>query len=180
MFFRTLLITFFSPFLLAATLYLEPPEDFSPSVEAAGCFIEYEDKVLMLHRQDDKPHGNTWAVPGGKLEKRETPQEAAIREVYEESKVALSRKEIKYAATVYIRNESGDCIFHMFTYKLPYRPTYVELRFKEHKGYTWVKPQEAVQMNLMSDEEECFNIIYGVTAFPAPSEASEGPHLVSQ
>jgi hypothetical protein len=29
-------------------IYLEKPKDFDPKIEVIGCFLEYEDKILLL------------------------------------------------------------------------------------------------------------------------------------
>ena len=49
-----------------------------------GVFILRDGKFLMQQRQGS--HGaDTWSVPGGHIEYGETPEEAAIREVREET-----------------------------------------------------------------------------------------------
>ena len=49
-----------------------------------GVFILRDGKFLMQQRQGS--HGaDTWSVPGGHIEYGETPEEAAIREVCEET-----------------------------------------------------------------------------------------------
>jgi mutator protein MutT len=55
---------------------------------AVGIVCE-KDKVLVIERS--KPEAGvgdavlTWAFPGGKLEPGETPAEAAVREIFEET-----------------------------------------------------------------------------------------------
>lgn len=56
---------------LHAGIYLEKPEGFNPKFEVVGCcFLHYQDKILLLHRQDFKPEGNCSGIPGGKLNRR--------------------------------------------------------------------------------------------------------------
>jgi len=52
-------------------------------IEAAGGVVVKDDKFLFIHRL-----GN-WDLPKGKLNKKETPREAAIREVEEECSVKV-------------------------------------------------------------------------------------------
>jgi 8-oxo-dGTP pyrophosphatase MutT (NUDIX family) len=48
--------------------------------------VDPEGRVLMQHRdQHAKVSPNQWAMPGGKIEEGETPEEAARREVLEET-----------------------------------------------------------------------------------------------
>ncbi|MEV8319856.1 NUDIX domain-containing protein [Streptomyces sp. NPDC059900] len=54
-------------------------------------------RILLLHRTTPRPR---WELPGGKLEKNETPEQAVVRELREELGV-----------TVAVRNRLGDCTF---------------------------------------------------------------------
>lgn len=55
-------------------------------VELAGSLIFEEGKLLLLYR-DDEGH---WEVPGGKVEEKESPTNAAVRETGEEIGVKIS------------------------------------------------------------------------------------------
>ncbi len=44
------------------------PENFTPKFEVVSCFVEYNDEILLLLRQDHKPEGNTYGVPAGKID----------------------------------------------------------------------------------------------------------------
>lgn len=147
---------------LSATIYLEPPENFKPKVEVAAVFIEDGDKILFLHRQDGKRHGNTWAIPGGKLERGETPIQAAIRETFEETGFDFSKQKVEWLKTVYIQFPGNDhFIYHIFKTRLEgYSPTDVKISSKEHKGFTWVTPQDSLKMELMPDEAPCIKLVY--------------------
>ena len=54
---------------------------------ATLCYLRREGKTLMIHRvkKVNDMHANKWNGLGGKLIPGETPEECAIREVYEES-----------------------------------------------------------------------------------------------
>lgn len=65
-------------------LYLKKPTDFNPQFSAVGCFIEYNGKILLLHRQDRRAQGNTtWCIVGGKVEQDEDVISVARRETKE-------------------------------------------------------------------------------------------------
>lgn len=147
------------PYFLNAIIYLQEPCDFHPKLEVVGCFLEYSDKILLLHRQEHTSHGNTWAIPGGKLEKSETPIEAAIRETMEETGFDISKQPITYLGRVYITYPRA-LIYHMVKCTPTELPETVKISFKEHKGFTWVTPQDALKMNLMLDEDPCIRLVY--------------------
>jgi 8-oxo-(d)GTP phosphatase len=72
-----------------------------PHINAAGGLVHNElDAFLFIHRN------NKWDLPKGKLDKLETPQLAAIREVKEET--GLTRVELKNELT---------CTYHMYKIK---------------------------------------------------------------
>ena len=52
--------------------------------------VEPGGKVLLQHRDDDVQYApGKWALPGGSMEAGETPEEAARREVLEETGIAI-------------------------------------------------------------------------------------------
>lgn len=158
-FFVSFLLMMF-PLLLYGTIYLEEPSDFHPKMEVVGCFLEYGDKILLLHRQDHTSQGNLWGIPGGKLEKLETPHEAAIRETLEETGFDISKQQIIYLGKVYIKYPKFDYVYHMVRSIPREHPGNVKITFNEHKGFTWVTPLDALKMSLMLDEDDCIKLIY--------------------
>lgn len=141
---------------LPATIYLEPTSQFEPSVEVATVYIEYKGQILLLHTQNEKFQGNKWGIPGGKVEKNETPLQAAIRETKEETGFDLSNQLIETLKTVYVEiNEKNHFVYHRFRTALQGDPSKVKINFREHKGFTWVTPADALKMDLLQDEDAC-------------------------
>lgn len=148
------------PLFLNGAIYLEKPNNFNPKIEVVGCFLEYEDKILLLHRQEHTSQGNLWGIPGGKLEKLETPLNAAIRETLEETGFDILKQPISDLGKVYIKYPTFDYIYYMIKCKPVELPGSVKITFNEHKGFTWVTPDDALKMNLMLDEDDCIKLIY--------------------
>lgn len=71
-------------------------------IKAAGGIVQKEDKILMIYRL------GKWDLPKGKLDKREKPKKAAVREVEEECNVDVVLGE-KICSTwhTYTRNGRG-------------------------------------------------------------------------
>ena len=61
--------------------------------ELAGCLIFREGKLFLLYREDE----SHWEVPGGKVEKSESPTQAAVRETKEEAGVEVELKKPFYS-----------------------------------------------------------------------------------
>jgi 8-oxo-dGTP pyrophosphatase MutT (NUDIX family) len=156
------LLLFFMP--LQAGIYLEKPADFHQKAAIVGCcFLHYQDKILLLHRQDAKPEGNRWGIPGGKLHSNEQIIDAIAREVYEETGFTLDPKKMHPIGKLYIRVPNFDFEYHMVRYMEPIEhPGDVKINFKEHKGFTWVTPQDALKLPLITDEDTCFEIVFGL------------------
>lgn len=55
---------------------------------AAGLLLARDATVLLQLRAGWAHHGGTWSIPGGALERGESPVEAALRESHEELAVA--------------------------------------------------------------------------------------------
>lgn len=146
---------------LSSTVYLTPSPCFKPGVEISAVYITFQDKILLLHRQDNKSQGNKWGIPGGKVEKNETPLQAAIREVKEETGFDISGQKIENLGTVYIEYSPTDHFtYHMFRTALQDQPGDVKIDFNEHKGFTWVTPSDALKMDLLQDEDPCIRLVY--------------------
>lgn len=55
------------------------------SGRTAAIIIEYPDDRILLVKRDSLPFRSFWALPGGRLEPGETAEQAAVREVREET-----------------------------------------------------------------------------------------------
>lgn len=67
-------------------------------VASALCYVFRDDQVLLIKR-NNPPHQGLWSPPGGKLEIGETPEECIIREVYEETGLAIKDPRLKAIVT---------------------------------------------------------------------------------
>lgn len=158
-----IVIFLFMTYSLPAMIYKEPSERFKPRIEVAALYIEHNDRILLLHRQENKSQGNRWGIPGGKVDKGETPLEAALRETKEETGYEFSKDNVESLGAVFVEYNAKDhFIYHMFRTKLVGNPGSVKINFHEHKGYTWVTPQDGLKLELIQDEDACFKLVYGL------------------
>jgi mutator protein MutT len=149
-----LFVVLFKCGLDAQIVFPDKPDSFKPQVEAAACFIKVDDHILFLKRQYNKPEGNTWGVPGGKLDKGETATAAVVREVSEEAGIDLKKADMSYFGKVYIKDGERQVILHLFEAELNAYPTNVVLNPVEHQEYTWVTLDDSLKLPLIPGEEE--------------------------
>lgn len=140
-------------------IYQKIPEDFKPKFEVAGCFIQYKNEFILLHRQSHKPQGNTWGIPSGKIDKGENLLEAVCREIFEETGLNIPQNKIKFFTTLYVKHYEYDLVYHMFYSKLNNRPD-IKISEQEHKGAVWVSPKDSLTLPLIHDLESCIKLFF--------------------
>ena len=143
-------------------IFKEKPSDFKAKFEVVSCFLECNGEILLLHRQDRRPEGNTWGVPAGKVEEGEALFGAITRELAEEVAHRVGKEaELRYFGKVYVRFSTKDFVYHMFHLPFADKPA-IKLDPKEHKSFKWVTPQKALEMDLIEDEDSCIKLFYNI------------------
>lgn len=141
-------------------IFLEPPEDFSPQFEVSGCYCEYQGKVLFLLRNANKPQGSSWCIPGGRIDSGETPREALVREMQEETGIVLKEESVIYCRSVCVRFPSREFVLHLFRFPFEEAPPSLHLALEENTDYRWVSYEEVVELPLIPGGRECFCIAF--------------------
>ena len=59
------------------------------TIPCVGAVVRDERGRLLLVRRGNEPGRGLWSVPGGRIEPGETPQQALVREVLEETRLAV-------------------------------------------------------------------------------------------
>lgn len=124
-------------------------------------YAESTRRVLMLQRRDDP---DFWQSVTGSLEADETPNETAIRELWEEVRLKI---EVKSTALLDCNESIEFEIFPYFRYKYAPNVTHcrehwfllaVEQEFTpeltEHLAFQWVSPTRAIQMTKSPNNAE--------------------------
>ena len=78
---------------------------------AVGAIVMRDNKVLLVKR-NQPPGKGLWAVPGGRVELGETLQEAAEREVREETGITIRARNPVCSFDLIDRDEAGHVRFH--------------------------------------------------------------------
>lgn len=128
------------------------PEGFIPQVQVAACYLEIDNKLLLLQRASEKLEPGKWGVPAGKLENNETPENAAKRELVEETGISFENSQIQRLNPLYIRKPKVDYVYHLFKIQLDELPE-VHLS-NEHQSYKWATSKDIEAMALMDGAKE--------------------------
>ncbi len=140
-------------------IYKERPQDFNPKFNVVSCFMEYDGKILLLHRQDYKPQGNTWGVPAGKVDAGEEILETMIREIWEETGFKLTSSQLSYFGKVFVKYPDYDFVYHIYHTELAQKNKVV-MRRKEHKDFKWLSPKDALNLPIIQDLDACLKLFY--------------------
>ena len=128
-----------------------------PHYHVAVALIYDQERFLILKRSDEQMLGGLWEFPGGKLEKGETPAQAAVREVREET--ALDVTVIKEVTVVRHAYSHFKITMHAFACRLVDNAQQIQtdrpfhwIRFNEKDNYAFPKANhkifEAMQKSL--------------------------------
>src|SRR4051812_36423779 len=86
----------------------KPPPVVCAPVPCAGAVVRDRDGRLLLVRRGHAPSEGLWSVPGGRVEDGETPEQAAAREVLEETGLYVDVGKLLASVRV------GDYLVHDF------------------------------------------------------------------
>lgn len=102
-------------------------------------------RTLLLQRSPTTVFSLQWCHPGGKIEKDEDPQDAAVRELVEETGIVIPQNLfVKYCERT-IKNHR----FHYFdTDCLVDISQDLILRNSEHCGYGWFSSNEMLHLSM--------------------------------
>jgi len=98
---------------------------------AAGIALIRDGSVLLMQRSVSSTYGGLWSLPGGKVEEGEQPDDAACRELYEETGISIEPGDLRYLST----DPEGEMDFLAFIAPAPASAN-VEID-QEHGSFGW-------------------------------------------
>ncbi len=129
-------------------------------MRVVGCFLEFDDKFVILLRHSHKPDGNTWGLPSGKVEPDESDKDAALRELQEETGYKAAATELQHIGD-YAFMSSDNKPYTYVTYRIKLKAQHqVALENAAHADYKWVTANECYAMaDLISGFHELLKIV---------------------
>lgn len=82
----------------------------SPQV-GVGAIVFHQNQVLLIKR-GQAPNAGQWAIPGGRIQMGETLQQAAEREILEETGIHIKAGDPVFAFDLLQHNDDGQCQLH--------------------------------------------------------------------
>jgi len=127
--------------------------------EVVTCFIEYNDKFLVLQRARKDEQFGLWGIPGGKLEKNECPRAGLSREIFEETNILICSDAFQFLERAHSYNRyDGGYLLYLFYVKL-YQPPEIKINIHEHTAFQWVSFEEFMNLNLLISQGLAFNLV---------------------
>lgn len=134
-------------------VYDTKPEGIVFEVQVAACYLEIDNRLLLMQRSKSKSDPGKWGVPAGRVEKNETPENAAKRELQEETGISFEKaSQIQHLTSLYIRKPEVDYIYHLFKVQLVDLPD-IQLS-EEHQNYRWAAAKDIEELFLMDGAKE--------------------------
>jgi len=126
---------------------------------ASIIFVNSRSQVLLLLRDDlpDLPYPNMWDVPGGHVEKDETPEECIVREMQEEMNLIIH--DVKIFSVI----EFSDRVEYTFWVTLNFNEDDVNLT--EGQRIKWFSETEAKNIELAYGFNEIIENFYKEAPF---------------
>ena len=140
------------------------------------CYIEKNDSYLMMHRvkKENDINQDKWVGVGGKLEAGESPEDCLLREVREETGLAL--KQFQYRGIItFISNQWGTEYMHLFT------ATEYEGEIKEcdEGNLEWVPKARIEELHLWEGDKIFFRLLEENAGFFSLKLCYQDDNLVS-
>ena len=122
------------------------------------CYIERDDKYLMLHRISKKNDisKDKWLGVGGHFEENESPEECMQREIFEETGYEIPQEELEFRALVTFVSAKGDYeLMSLFSAKAPSG----EPKDCDEGKLEWIKKSDVYKLNLWEGDKIFFKLM---------------------
>lgn len=139
---------------------------------ATLCYVRNENKTLMLYRnkKENDYHEGKWNGLGGKFDPGESPEECAIREVYEESGLIVEDPIMKGFITFPMFDGKEDWYVFLFVFK----GFEGELIDSPEGKLEWIPDDKLVDLNLWDGDKHFVPWLFGDKFFSAKFNYRDG------
>ena len=109
-------------------------------LDIVSSVIYVDGRILLLHRPE-KAHSypGKWSLVSGHVERGESPEEAARREIMEETQISVSYPDAEFPV---FRVREGNKVYNVHSYLYKLKSADVKLN-EENTEFRWIAPSEA-------------------------------------
>jgi A/G-specific adenine glycosylase len=126
-------------------------------ISMATGILHHQDKIYIQKRLADDVWPNLWEFPGGRIKEGETPEEALVREYYEETGFTIHRLE-KIAA---IRHSFTRYRVTLHCYHCHLQTSKTEPILNAAQEYRWAAPEELENFAFPAPHRSLINRLAG-------------------
>lgn len=116
--------------------------------------------MLAAQRPDEKPFGGFWELPGGKIEKNETAEEALCRELAEELGINVKEYQLLEVMEHNYRDTNLIAVLHFFKVgAFEGEPCNME-----NQNLRWIEPQDISELDFLPADREILRRLFPLDA----------------
>jgi len=142
---------------------------------AVGAIVFDQGRVLLV-RRGKPPSPNVWAFPGGSVNLGESLEEAAEREIREETGLRVRAGKPVYTFDVIDRDDQGRVRFHYVIVDLQADLLDGEIRAGDDAlDARWVSPQQLGELEVNRRTLRVLSRLYGFEPRISPQESIDAP-----
>ena len=132
--------------------------------QGVGIFLLNQDKKIWVGKRADNKHGNVWQMPQGGIDENEKPEDAVLRELYEETgikkeyvKILSKSKLLKYDIPEdYLKNISWGNTYkgqQQYWYAMLFLGSENQINLKLHHDiefleWKWIEPYSVLDSSV--------------------------------
>lgn len=128
---------------------------YKPPHSVVTCFLQTENKFLVLQRAREDVQYGLWGIPGGKLQDGEEPYIGMARELYEETGLCLSTNKLTLM-DIAISHTDCDGEYGLYLFYATTESQAIQLSSSEHLAFKWVPLDEFVKLPLLHAQLDAF------------------------
>lgn len=120
---------------------------------AAAALVNEKNEVLLAERPPTKRLAGKWEFPGGKVERHESPEEALVRELYEELDIRVKTGNLE-PFWFLSHDYSDEFGFHLLMPVYLCRKWEGTPRAQEHSNLAWKHPTTMHELPMIEADAE--------------------------
>ena len=124
--------------------------NYNKLLNVSAAAIVDNNKILLIKRVKP-PFANLWAIPGGKIEFGEHPEQAVLREIKEETNLDCKFEGLKGIASEIVHN-SGKKVAHNMLYICKLKPLHTNIQMKKEGEVKWFDINELDNIKMVPSD----------------------------